>query len=38
MMKELKKDLGCLCIMTVVSALAIVLSKFKAEAMQYTQH
>ena len=23
MMKELKKDLGCLCIMTVVSALAI---------------
>ena len=25
MMKELKKDLGCLCIMTVVSALDIVL-------------
>ena len=25
MIKELKKDLGCLCIMTVVSALAIVL-------------
>ena len=23
MMKELKKDLGCLCIMTVVAALAI---------------
>lgn len=23
MMKELKKDLGCLCIMTVVSALTI---------------
>lgn len=25
MMKEIKKDLGCLCIMTAVSALAIVL-------------